>query len=239
MRSPNSLLIYGSLLLLSLSGASDIAVAQAPELCVPKLTSPKPDAKMPQARTPDGKFETVWTFSWRACAGADRYHLFVIGPGATNPIVDIASLTKPSYTERSTHFGIDDLNGWTWKVRAGYGDSWGDWSAVRQFSIASKASAPTSGKCSIDGRVSGHKGAYNTKIELRRQSDNRLIDTAKVNSSGEYRFASVPGGDYKLVPRATLPDHPLYLAIEPASAAAPCGSNVRIHKNFRIFSTEG
>ena len=119
------------------------AVAQAETaastLCRPAAASPAAGAVLPQQRLPDGKFESAWTFSWTPCPGADRYHLFVIGPGDQNPIVNADDLDQTSYTARSTHFGIERLEGWTWRVRAGFGSRWGEWSETRAFNVNSTA----------------------------------------------------------------------------------------------------
>jgi len=105
-------------------------------VCIPSLAVPADNAQLPQRRLDDKKVEANWAFGWRACPGATRYHLFVIGPSALNPIVDEDSITSATYQHRETHFGVTQREGWTWKVRAYVDGRWGDWSQERTFNIA-------------------------------------------------------------------------------------------------------
>ncbi len=104
--------------------------------CVPALAVPADNALLPQRRLDDGKVESNWMFGWRACPGATRYHLFVIGPSALNPIVNVDSIASATYQHRASHFGATQREGWTWKVRAYVDGRWGDWSEERRFNIA-------------------------------------------------------------------------------------------------------
>jgi hypothetical protein len=220
-------------------GARDVSTAQqaapASTLCRPALTAPAAGAVLTQRRLPDNKFSTVWSFSWTTCPGADRYHLFVIGPGAQNPIVNVATLDKTSYTERSTHYGIERLEGWSWKVRARFGRLWGDWSEVRTFNVNSKAEAAPPGVCSISGRVGNDKPAYQTRIELLEAPAKTRIRSVRVNARGEYRFENVPEGTYLIVPKGNYPgDEWGGLTPEPHSEDLVCYPNKNYHKNFNI-----
>lgn len=232
--------IRGVLVVTGIAACGTSVAQQAATLCRPGLTSPSADAVLLQRRLPDNKFETAWRFSWTACPGADRYHLFVVGPGAQNPIVDIANLDRTSYTDRSTHYGIEHLIGWTWKVRAGFGTRWGDWSEIRTFNVSSKVDAVPPGVCSISGRVRGDKPAYQTHIELLRAPENVRIRSIGVNANGEYRFQNVPEGSYLLVPRGRYPGNDrLGVAPSPPSEEVACHPNRNYHKDFKITSTEG
>jgi hypothetical protein len=105
--------------------------------CVPALAVPANNAVLPQ-RLPDDKFALNWTFEWKACPEATRYHLFVIGPTASNPVVNEDSLTSATYQFQRSHGQISKskTQGWTWKVRAYTNGRWGEWSEVRTFNVA-------------------------------------------------------------------------------------------------------
>ncbi len=104
--------------------------------CTPALAVPADGASVPQRRLDGGRVESDWMFGWRACPGATKYHLFVIGPSALNPIVDDQSITSATYHYRAFGYGITQRDSWTWKVRAFVDERWGDWSAQRTFSVA-------------------------------------------------------------------------------------------------------
>jgi len=105
------------------------------QLCV-DLVRPAANAVLSQRRVKGGKVQTVWQFLWRGCPEASRYHLYVIGPGALNPIVNIDTLTTTTYQISDSHYGITQRRGWTWMVRANVGGRWGDWSEKRTFNVA-------------------------------------------------------------------------------------------------------
>jgi len=104
--------------------------------CVPALVVPGDNAVLPQ-RLPDEKFALNWTFGWKVCPEATKYHLFVIGPTASNPIVNEDSLTSATYQFQRSHGQISKskTQGWTWKVRAYADGQWGQWSEVRKFNV--------------------------------------------------------------------------------------------------------
>jgi TIR domain len=105
--------------------------------CVVKLAVPENNAVLPQRRLDKEKVETVWLFGWRDCPEASRYHLYVIGPRALNPIVDDDTITAATYQlRRSYYHGVTRQEGWTWKVRAFVDGRWGDWSEERTFNVA-------------------------------------------------------------------------------------------------------
>ena len=105
--------------------------------CVPAPSVPEDNAVLPQ-RVANDKFALNWTFTWKACPQATRYHLFVIGPTASNPIVNDDSLTSAAFQFQRTHGQISKskAQGWTWKVRAYADGQWGNWSEERKFSVA-------------------------------------------------------------------------------------------------------
>ena len=104
--------------------------------CVPAPVMPGDNAVLPQ-RVADDKFALNWAFSWKACPQATKYHLFVIGPTASNPIVNEDSLTSAAYQFQRSHGQISKskAQGWTWKVRAYADGQWGSWSEERKFSV--------------------------------------------------------------------------------------------------------
>lgn len=84
----------------------------------------------------DRSDELQWDFSWARCDDADRYHLYVIGPGAAIPIIDDRDVPRTTYEYRSAGF-IAEHNrvGWTWKVRAHARGGYGPWSPNRTFDV--------------------------------------------------------------------------------------------------------
>ena len=100
----------------------------------PRLLAPQAAARLDNGcQTGD---EIAWDFEWTGCRGADRYHLFVIGPSAVIPVVDNDRLGQTSYAHRSRGYvapGND--RGWTWRTRARIGGDWKDWTAPRSFDV--------------------------------------------------------------------------------------------------------
>ena len=177
--------------------------------CVVGLTSPEANAAMPQVTLPSGEFETLWRFSWSACPGASRYHLFVIGPNAQNPIVNLDTITGTSHTDRKIHRGITQTQGWTWKVRAFVNGTWTAWSETRTFNVGlPKPSAPTT--CSIRGRVDGRL-QFTLKDDRGQPVSFEVREMVLVAVSGgertrarlldrSYNFNGVRPGTYSLFP---------------------------------------
>lgn len=104
--------------------------------CVPQLATPGANALLPQRRLAGKRVETRWVFGWQACPGAKKYHLYVIGPGAQNPIIDNDAIESGPYPFEDRHYGINKREGWTWKVRAYVDGQWGAWSEIRTFDVA-------------------------------------------------------------------------------------------------------
>ena len=113
-----------------------------PTLCVPTLLSPTEGAMMDNGRT-DATDAKVWDFRWSECEGATRYHLYVIGPAATIPVVDDQNLTGASYRlVDHGYVSASHLEGWTWRVRAEVDGAWGEWSGARLFGVEPVNSDP-------------------------------------------------------------------------------------------------
>lgn len=106
------------------------------QVCVVRLAVPADNAVLPLRRLDNGKLESDWMFGWHDCPEASRYHLYVIGPHALNPIIDTDTLTAATYRFRRSSHGVTQREGWTWKVRAFIDGRWGDWSEERRFNIA-------------------------------------------------------------------------------------------------------
>ena len=103
-------------------------------LTPPELNSPRDGAEMDN-NCEDLSDSIDWDFSWESVSGATRYHIYVIGPSASYPVVD-SIVTSLSYNYSSTGYIADSSRlGWTWRVRAGNDSGeWSDWSE-RSFDI--------------------------------------------------------------------------------------------------------
>jgi hypothetical protein len=113
------------------------SVTQSPQgPCVVQLVEPASKAVLKQIRRSNDKVEIVWEFIWRDCPEARRYHLHVMGPQATNPLIDDDSLATATYLYRSQSYGIPHRKGWAWMVRAYVDGRWGNWSEKRTFDVA-------------------------------------------------------------------------------------------------------
>lgn len=76
-----------------------------------------------------------WTFEWQPVRGASHYHLFVIGPSARNPAIDLDSLTATTHSDSREGAIFRNLKNWRWKVRARIDGEWGRRSDVRTFDV--------------------------------------------------------------------------------------------------------
>jgi hypothetical protein len=101
----------------------------------PQLLTPAEGALLSNGAL-DKKKERLWEFRWAAVAGASRYHLHVIGPTATMPLINNPNLTVPSYRFTETGYATTTaLSGWRWKVRAMVNREWAEWSEERSFDV--------------------------------------------------------------------------------------------------------
>src|SRR6185295_7331753 len=75
-----------------------------------------------------------WTFGWSAVPGAQAYHLYVVGPGTSLPSIDNSAIATSVFTDSRRAF-ILQTQGWTWRVRARIGETFGEWSATRSFNV--------------------------------------------------------------------------------------------------------
>ncbi len=124
--------IHSLALVSALSGCGGSSPA-APTLVIPTLVTPVIGALLPNGCF-DFSRQRVWDFDWSDVPGATAYHLYVIGPTATNPVIDIEQLSASSYRSTSTGWN-NTLDGWQWRVRARVGGTFRDWSETRTFSV--------------------------------------------------------------------------------------------------------
>ena len=130
--------VLGCLLALVLSSCGGDSTPTTPAQltgCVPTLLSPATGALLDNGCF-DFSNPIVWDFAWSECPGADLYHLHVIGPNATIPVIDNLDLTATTYHSERTAW-IDDarVHGWRWRVASRQRGVWNDWSAERTFEV--------------------------------------------------------------------------------------------------------
>lgn len=112
----------------------------------PALISPLPGDALDngcQATPSAGSIE--WDFSWAPVDNASIYHLFVLGPSATIPAVNVDSIAGTTYHHSNPEAYVADINltGWTWMVRARLNDgSWTGWSEVGSFNVGPATDCP-------------------------------------------------------------------------------------------------
>lgn len=188
--------------------------------CIVTLISPVKNAVLEQRRLPGGKVESVYSFLWSPCQGATKYHLYVIGPNALNPIINIDNINTTSYLSKDIHYGITHLKGWTWKVRAYVAGSWGEWSETRVFDVSPLAEPPQS--CTISGYIKGNlqwDGTDDVGQRFHVKVEYVLLDAdgntlrAKIDRQRRYSFTNVPAGrTYKLYP-GIFRSNPPYITV--------------------------
>jgi hypothetical protein len=100
----------------------------------PKLLSPAPGEVMPNGRL-DGLVDAVWTFRWKGCEGADAYGVVVTSRSGDLVSESHHGVRAPKFT--MTREAVEDawLEGWTWQVRAWFGDEPGPYSEERPFTV--------------------------------------------------------------------------------------------------------
>jgi hypothetical protein len=78
-----------------------------------------------------------WKFEWESVPQATRYHLYVIGRTAKNPVIDRSDITATSFLKQGRGDYIVDryYKGWRWKVRAMVAGTWREWSPERTFDV--------------------------------------------------------------------------------------------------------
>jgi len=152
-------------------GTPDGADANPTEAaCVPAPVSPAAGAVLDNGRL-DRQDDVLWDFDWSDCPGATQYHLYVIGPTATIPLIDDNALGSSAYHHAASGSYIADPNrfGWSWRVRAKVGGQWGDWSATRSFDVEAVDSDPAS--ACVPSLISPAAGAVLDNGRADRQDD--------------------------------------------------------------------
>jgi len=83
----------------------------------------------------DGMDPIEFRYVWNSIQGAERYHLYCIGPGALYPITDRTDFTDTVFAGSGTGAYVANPNcvGWTWMVRAKVAGEWSAWSEVRTY----------------------------------------------------------------------------------------------------------
>jgi len=75
-----------------------------------------------------------WFFDWNDIPSAQKYHLFVKGRTAINPVIDNENISISEFSSSSYSYIVNrNIEGWTWKVRAMVNGVWTDWSEIRTF----------------------------------------------------------------------------------------------------------
>lgn len=99
----------------------------------PLLETPAHGATMDNGRADHADYQ-VWEFSWRPVPHASQYNLYVKNPIVQMPVIN--QITQDPHF-RKAGYGNYVVNqnrlGWTWKVRAFVGGTWGPWSETRTF----------------------------------------------------------------------------------------------------------
>jgi hypothetical protein len=108
----------------------------------PVLLSPAAGEVLDNGRR-DRLDDVVWDFRWSACEGAEAYQLVVHAPDASVAAIDVETPATESTSVRAGSYIVEgNLDGWTWRVRARFGEAWGPWSEVRVFSVEPLDSDP-------------------------------------------------------------------------------------------------
>jgi len=120
----------------------------------PLLVFPTNGTVMDNSCSPAGSETIIWDFDWMDVTFATAYHLYVIGPSATVPVIN-AVMTGSEFSYVSGGY-IPDGNrfGWEWKVRARNATgTWSDWPETRVFDVEPLNTDCTSCNVVIEDRV--------------------------------------------------------------------------------------
>ena len=123
--SPRLLVAVCVLGLGSTACGKDAPTTPAPVL-VPTLLSPINNALVDNGCT-DFSDPSIQDYDWTDVPNATAYHLYVFGPTALTPAVDISTITVSEYRDSDTSW-VGNTVGWRWRVRAMVGGVWRDWS---------------------------------------------------------------------------------------------------------------
>lgn len=86
--------------------------------------------------TPPPYDNIVRNFEWSSVPAATAYNLYVIGPTASVPTINVVQPgTQHHSVTTSAYVAPPNAIGWRWKVRAMVGGVWGPYSAERTFNV--------------------------------------------------------------------------------------------------------
>ena len=102
--------------------------------CVPEILSPSKESIMDNGCS-NGSDSIDWEFVWSECPNAQTYELFVIGPTATIPVIEINTITTNHFSQSVGYITDQNRMQWRWKVRAMQNEVWGDWSPESTFDV--------------------------------------------------------------------------------------------------------
>jgi len=132
----------------------------------PTLVSPAAGAELDNGCQPSPSAGTVeWDFSWAAIPGASAYHLYVLGPDATIPLIDMSSISTTSFhfSDQGGYIIEDNRYGWIWMVRGLVNGTWTAWSETRSFNVEPPTDCPA--------------GPIATKLAFDQQPVNCFVDS--------------------------------------------------------------
>ncbi len=100
----------------------------------PILASPPQGATMDNGRD-DFKDSISWDFDWADVPGATDYQLYVIGPNALIPVINVQTNSSSYHNVRTSYIANENRFNWTWRVRAKVDGKWSGWSEIWQFNV--------------------------------------------------------------------------------------------------------
>lgn len=148
-----------------------------------------------------------WDFDWTDIPGATAYHLYVLGPSATIPLVDMDNIGTSSFHLSGSGDYVDYTNllGWICMVRAyvpsAPNPGWTGWSEVRSFNVdppedcpillspqidvlAGALPVPDGGNFSFGSRIVGSDTDITFEIANNGNGDLTLSGTPRVSIAG-------------------------------------------------------
>jgi hypothetical protein len=129
---PGTYLLYSSILTTSHSVTANDVFRISQQM----LIKPADGAILDNGRT-DRLDNIIWEFDWSDYEDALKYHLYVIHPEATSPLIDESTIKESNFDYLCESCYIIDENrfDWTWKIRAFVNGRWEDWSETRRFDV--------------------------------------------------------------------------------------------------------
>ena len=174
----------------SMPGKSGLGRIPGKLKSAPSLTAPEAGAVLPN-HEPESTSATTWEFQWLPVDEATKYQLSVQAPNHTEPVIDAAELTTPSYSHELREAVPDEeKTSWRWRVRAFVKGQWTGWSEERTFDVGSPSgdSAASSG---APAEVATVKAPAKLEVpaEPERHKAPDAAARAKAEKQAESRFA--------------------------------------------------